>query len=72
MASGYVFISYSRQDREFVRQLSAGLRGTGIKTWTDLENISQAKSGRKRSKKGCFRQVRLSMSRVSTRSTPSG
>lgn len=40
MASSYVFISYSREDRGFVSRLAADLRGVGVATWTDLENIS--------------------------------
>jgi hypothetical protein len=35
----YVFISYSREDRQFVERLKAGLNGAGIRTWTDLDDI---------------------------------
>lgn len=35
-----VFISYSRTDEPFVRQLAADLRGSGIATWVDVEQIS--------------------------------
>ena len=40
MASPYVFISYSPQDRAFVERLASGLRDAGVHTWTDLENIA--------------------------------
>jgi hypothetical protein len=40
MIQPYVFISYSRQDREFVERLASGLRYAGVPTWTDLENIA--------------------------------
>lgn len=39
MASPYVFISYSRQDRQFVERLVGKLRESGIRTWTDLDDI---------------------------------
>lgn len=35
----YVFISYSRRDREFVEKLSSDLRKRGISVWIDTENI---------------------------------
>jgi hypothetical protein len=34
MANPYVFISYSRQDRDFVERLASGLRHAGVETWT--------------------------------------
>jgi hypothetical protein len=40
MSETYVFISYSRQDRAFVEHLTTNLRQAGVRTWTDLENIS--------------------------------
>lgn len=40
MSESYVFISYSRQDRLFVERLTAKLREAGVRTWTDLDNIS--------------------------------
>jgi hypothetical protein len=39
MANPYVFISYSRKDRQFVEKLVERLRRSGVNTWTDLENI---------------------------------
>jgi TIR domain len=40
MSESYAFISYSRQDRQFVEHLTAELREAGVRTWTDLDNIS--------------------------------
>jgi TIR domain len=40
MSHTYAFISYSRQDRPFVEHLTAELREAGVRTWTDLDNIS--------------------------------
>jgi len=40
MGEPYAFISYSRQDRQFVEQLTAKLREAGVPTWTDVDNIS--------------------------------
>jgi len=40
MSDSYVFISYSRQDRKFVEALTSKLRDAGVRTWTDLDNIS--------------------------------
>lgn len=40
MIDSYVFISYSRHDRQFVEALTARLREAGVRTWTDLDNIS--------------------------------
>jgi hypothetical protein len=40
MSKPYIFMSYSRQDRQFVELLTAKLRQAGVQTWTDLENIS--------------------------------
>jgi TIR domain len=39
MSSSVVFISYSRQDREFAERLSSELQAAGIRTWTDTQNI---------------------------------
>jgi hypothetical protein len=36
----YVFISYSRQDRHFVERLSRDLQLSGIRTWTDIDDIT--------------------------------
>jgi hypothetical protein len=43
MKESYVFISYSRQDRQFVEALTARLREAGVRTWTDLDNIAAGK-----------------------------
>ncbi len=40
MSKPYVFISYSRQDREFVDKLTDALSAAGVKTWTDVSNIA--------------------------------
>lgn len=40
MSKLYVFISYSRQDREFVEKLTDALSAAGIETWTDVSNIA--------------------------------
>jgi len=40
MNDSYAFISYSRQDRPFVEHLTTELRDVGVRTWTDLDNIS--------------------------------
>lgn len=40
MGARYVFISYARPDRDFVKELTARLRHNGVETWTDLENIA--------------------------------
>jgi hypothetical protein len=39
MMAQYVFISYSRKDRSFVKKLNDILHTFGLQTWTDLENI---------------------------------
>jgi hypothetical protein len=52
MSSRYVFISYSRQDREFVERLSRELQGAGIKTWTDTQNISAGANWQQEIEKG--------------------
>ena len=39
MSTSVVFISYSRQDREFAERLSTELQAAGIRTWTDTQNI---------------------------------
>jgi TIR domain len=39
MTNPYVFISYSRQDRQFVDRLSEELNRAGVETWTDTQNI---------------------------------
>lgn len=40
MSKSYVFISYSRQDREFVEKLIDGLSAAGVETWADVSNIA--------------------------------
>jgi len=40
MSKPYVFISYSRQDREFVERLTDALSAAGVETWTDVANIA--------------------------------
>lgn len=40
MPKSYVFISYSRQDREFVEKLTDALSAAGVETWTDVSNIA--------------------------------
>lgn len=40
MTNPYVFISYSRQDREFVEGLTDALSAAGVETWTDVTNIA--------------------------------
>lgn len=40
MSKPYVFISYSRQDREFVEKLTDALSAAGVETWTDVSNIA--------------------------------
>jgi hypothetical protein len=49
---GYVFVSYSRKDNEFVERLTNDLRQAGIKVWRDVDAIlpgqewaSEIKSG---------------------------
>jgi TIR domain len=52
MAEPYVFISYSRQDKEFVGRLADTLRGAGVQTWTDVENIAAGANWQKEIEKG--------------------
>lgn len=40
MSGPYVFISYSRQDRQFVDRLARELQIAGVRTWIDTQNIS--------------------------------
>lgn len=40
MSKPYVFISYARQDREFVERLTDALSAAGVQTWTDVSNIA--------------------------------
>src|SRR3954467_2675661 len=37
--SGYVFISYAREDREYVEKLATFLRGEGIDVWYDAQLV---------------------------------
>jgi hypothetical protein len=52
MSETYVFISYSREDRSFVERLTANLREAGVRTWTDLENISAGQDWAKQIERG--------------------
>ena len=52
MNSPYVFISYSRQDRDFVERLSGALKVAGVQTWTDVENISAGANWQNEIEKG--------------------
>lgn len=52
MNSPYVFISYSRQDRDFVERLSGALKVAGVRTWTDVENISAGANWQNEIEKG--------------------
>ena len=40
MSKSYAFISYSRQDREFVEKLTGALSAAGVETWTDVSHIA--------------------------------
>jgi hypothetical protein len=52
MSSPYVFISYSRQDRNFVERLSGALKVAGVQTWIDVDNISAGANFQKEIEKG--------------------
>jgi hypothetical protein len=52
MSNPYVFISYSRQDRNFVERLSAALKFAGVQTWTDVENVSAGANWQNEIEKG--------------------
>ena len=52
MSRPYVFISYSRQDREFVERLSRELQQAGVQTWTDTQNISAGANWQQEIEKG--------------------
>lgn len=39
-AKDFVFISYSRKDRDFVDRLEKDLRAVGVQTWRDIDEIS--------------------------------
>ena len=52
MSSKYVFISYSRQDRQFVERLSRELQLAGVETWTDTQNISAGANWQQEIEKG--------------------
>ena len=47
MVQPYVYISYSRDDREFVGRLNDHLRRAGVETWLDLTNIEPGDSWQK-------------------------
>lgn len=59
MAKPYVFISYSRHDRGFVERLSAALRSAGVRTWTDVENISAGANWQAEIEKGLLQATVL-------------
>jgi hypothetical protein len=59
MSDSYVFISYSRQDRQFVQRLTAGLRAAGIRTWTDLDNIAAGEDWNKEIDRGLTEAMAL-------------
>ena len=46
MASQFVFISYSREDRAFVDRLSEDLRNSGVTTWQDTKEIAPGENWR--------------------------
>jgi hypothetical protein len=52
MSEPYVFISYSRQDDEFVGKLADSLQAVGVKTWTDVENIAPGANWQKEIEQG--------------------
>jgi len=52
MSSPYVFISYSRQDRQFVERLTRELQLAGIQTWIDTQNISAGANWQQEIEKG--------------------
>lgn len=52
MSSPYVFISYSRQDRQFVERLSRELQLAGVQTWIDTQNISAGANWQQEIEKG--------------------
>ncbi len=52
MSKPYVFISYSRQDREFVKRLTDALSAASIETWTDIANIEAGQNWQHQIEKG--------------------
>ncbi len=46
MTNQFVFISYSREDRAFVDQLSQDLRSGGVTTWQDTKDIAAGENWR--------------------------
>ena len=52
MPKPYVFISYSRQDREFVKRLTDALSAAGVETWTDVSNIAAGQNWQHQIEKG--------------------
>jgi hypothetical protein len=46
MTEQYVFISYSREDREFVDRLQEDLRKAGVNTWQDTKEIAPGENWR--------------------------
>jgi hypothetical protein len=49
---GYVYVSYSREDGNFVDRLSKDLRAAGIEVWRDIEQISPGADWREALRKG--------------------
>lgn len=52
MSKPYVFISYSRQDREFVEKLTDALSAAGVETWTDVSNIAPGQNWQEQIEQG--------------------
>jgi len=52
MRKPYVFISYSRQDREFVERLTDALSAAGVETWIDVANIAAGQNWQEQIEKG--------------------
>lgn len=59
MAKPYVFISYSRQDRQFVDRLSSALNRNGIRTWVDTQNIEAGLNWQDEIEKALFKSDAL-------------
>src|SRR5947208_57535 len=59
MVDPYVFISYSRQDRQLVEHLTTKLREAGVRTWTDLDNIPAGKDWAREINRGLLEATAL-------------
>ena len=55
MSNPYIFISYSRQDRQFVDRLSRELQLAGVETWIDTQNIAAGANWQQEIEKGLLR-----------------